>query len=717
MNRLIVLVLLVFLRYGECAERRPIEVQDLFRLKRVSEPQISPDGTKVVYQLSGIDFEKNRSTTNLWLAETSGSRPPRPLTSSSQADRHPRWSPDGKKILFESTRSGSSQLWVISLDGGEAQQMTTISTGATNGIWSRDGRSIAFVSSVYPEFSGRDYKESNKLNRQKLELAAKSTVKARVFTRLFYRHWVEYVEDRRNHLYVMDSTGGDPRDVTPGDRDAYPTSSTFSGGDDFTFSPNGAFLFFTAVPERDEAWSTNYDICRVPVKRKSLPGGEMGWENVTAGNLAADGSPCFSPDGKHLAYRAQKKPGYEADKWDLMIAECDEDGTIISKPQNRTQKMDISIDKIAWNGNNYVIVTADEEGVTATYRIRTGGTTHERFYFAKDLQGQILDLSIALPNRVGSKVWTYYPTAFTLARMNAPPEIYFSQFSPDDRKPHGVINLSEANKALLSTLELPRPESVSIPVKDAMMQMWILKPPGFKADQRWPVVYLVHGGPQGAWTDGWSFRWNPEVWAAQGYVVAMPNPRGSTGFGQKFVDDISADWGGKCYEDLMLGADYVEKLPYVDKTRIAAAGGSFGGYMMNWFAVSTPRFKTLISHCSVWNFESMWGTTDELWFDEYEHGGLPWDKPESYAKFSPHKKAAQLGTFKTPMLLIQNDLDFRCPVGQGHELFSALQRQRVPSRLINFPDEGHWVLKPQNSDYWHKEVFSWLKKYCPAGGK
>jgi dipeptidyl aminopeptidase/acylaminoacyl peptidase len=249
--------------------------------------------------------------------------------------------------------------------------------------------------------------------------------------------------------------------------------------------------------------------------------------------------------------------------------------------------------------------------------------------------------------------------------------------------------------------------------------MWILKPPGFDPAKKWQVAYLVHGGPQSAWKNNWSYRWNPELWAAQGYVVVMPNPRGSTGFGQKFVDEISGDWGGKCYRDLVAGLDFVEKLPYIDKDRMAAAGGSFGGYMMDWFAVNNigKRFKCLISHCSVWNFESMWGTTDELWFDEFEHGGLPWEIPGKYREFSPHTKAGNLGKNKTPMLVIQNDLDFRCPIGQGHELFSALQRQGVPRRFVNFPDEGHWVLKPKNSEYWHKEVFDWLTKYCPPGGK
>jgi len=280
--------------------------------------------------------------------------------------------------------------------------------------------------------------------------------------------------------------------------------------------------------------------------------------------------------------------------------------------------------------------------------------------------------------------------------------------------------MSRANTDMRDRLELARPESVKVKVEgDVEMQMWVLKPPGFDEKKKWPVAFLVHGGPQGAWDNSWSYRRNPQLWAAQGYVVVMPNPRGSTGFGQKFVDEITADWGGKCYRDLMAGLDYVEKLPYVDKDRIGAAGGSFGGYMMNWFAVneSAKRFKCLITHCSVWNFESMWGTTDELWFDEFEHGGLPWEIPGKYREFSPHAKAANLKKYKTPMLIIHNDLDFRCPIGQGHELFSALQRQGVPSRFVNFPDEGHWVLKPRNSERWHKEVFAWLAKYAPPGGR
>jgi dipeptidyl aminopeptidase/acylaminoacyl peptidase len=383
------------------------------------------------------------------------------------------------------------------------------------------------------------------------------------------------------------------------------------------------------------------------------------------------------------------------------------------------RRSDVSAEEFAWTGRSAIAFVCDEDGASALYELSGPGVGHGLN------QGRSMNnLSVA------HNYHNYL--AFASSTLSSPPEVFLSGIQSDrgnDPKipPSDVAiferegrNLSRANDSKVEWIESPPPESVQVSVEGGVqMQMWIMKPPHFDQQKKYPVAYLVHGGPQGAWSNGWSYRWNPELWAAQGYVVVLPNPRGSTGFGQKFVDEISGDWGGKCYRDLVAGLDYVEKLPYVDKDRMAAAGASFGGYMMDWFAVNeiSKRFKCLISHCSVWDFESMWGTTDELWFDEYEHGGLPWEKPGKYAEFSPHKKAANLGKYKTPMLLIQNDLDFRCPVGQGLELFTALQRQGVPSKLINFPDEGHWVLKPKNSEYWHKEVFTWLTKHCPPGGK
>jgi dipeptidyl aminopeptidase/acylaminoacyl peptidase len=693
--------LLLLAPLAPAAERRPMKVEDLFAFNRVGAPRISPDGKSAVYQVGAVDLAANKTSTALWLAPTDGKGEPKPLTDpKGKRDANPRWSPDGERILFESNRSGSNQLWVLTADG-EAKQLTNISTGASNGAWSPDGKHVAFVSSVYPEFSEKPFAESDRLNKERDEQIEKSPVKAKVFTKLFYRHWDEYVGDKRQHIFVVTADGKDCRDVTPGDRDANPTSSTFSSGDDFTFTPDGKHLVFTAVPEKNEAWSTNYDICRVSITNTSTK-----WEALTADNKAADGGPKFSANGKKLAWRAQKKAGYEADKWDILVADCKEDGTPVGKPFNATARYDLSVNEFVWNGSydRAFLFTADLGGVVPVFMIQAEGKGFKVEFDG----GSCGSLSASRERNM---------VAYTVSRLDMPPEVFAHWWPGPKAKP---VDVSRANEKLLAELDLPKPERVEVPIEGKVnMQMWVLKPPGFDGSKKWPVVYLVHGGPQSAWHDGWSYRWNPELWAAQGYVVAMPSPRGSTGFGQKFTDEITGDWGGKCYRDLVAGLDYVEKLPYVDKKRTAAAGASFGGYMMDWFAVNdiAKRFTCLISHCSVWNFESMWGTTDELWFDEYEHGGLPWEKPGKYREFSPHARAGELGKNKTPMLVIQNDLDFRCPIGQGHELFSALQRQGVPSRFINFPDEGHWVLKPKNSEYWHKEVFAWLKKYTPPGGK
>jgi dipeptidyl aminopeptidase/acylaminoacyl peptidase len=725
---LLVCLLFIIPAFAGAPKKRPMTIDDLFRFKRVSDPQISPDGKRVVYVITTVDdVARNKTSSRLWLAPTSGGKP-RLLTNAGKHDKHPRWSPDGKYVLFESDRSGDSQLWVIAVDGGEARQLTTIATEAHQGIWSPDGKQITFVSAVWPEYSTRPYKESNELNRKRKEKRDRSPVKARVFTRLFFRHWDEWVEDKRQHLFVMEVAPqahglqpvGLPRDVTPGDRDANPTSDTFSAGDDFTFSPDGKYLLFTAVPAKHEAWSTNYDICRVPVAlapsggRSKLSGGRQPpeWETLTKDNPAADGTPRFSPDGKWLAYRAQKRPGFEADRWQLMIVESNGSGDFKSKPRSITSDFDGSPETFVWAENSKAVLFIAEESALAQIFVASleGGKVHRS--------------SIRVPGTRAALTTSHGKLAYTHARLTHPPEVHVDslQEQPMLETAEHPVNVSQANSKLLAELDLPNPQTVIVPVAGIRppfgMQMWILKPSGFDPSKKWPLVYLVHGGPQGAWTDGWSYRWNSELWAAQGYVVALPNPRGSTGFGQKYVNEISGDWGGKCYDDLMTGVAYLEKQPWIDRERLAAAGASFGGYMMNWFAVNTGKFKTLISHAGVWDFDSMYATTDELWFDEYEHGGPPWGKDrESYERFSPHKKAANLGKFKTPMLVIQNDLDFRCPVSQGLELFTTLQRQGVPSRMINFPDEGHWVLKPANSRYWHQEVFGWLKKYVPPGGR
>lgn len=663
--------------------RRPMTVDDLFAFARVADPQISPDGKLVAYALTTIDLAGNKSSSCIWLAPADGSGPPRQLTNTTKKDRHPRWSPDGRHVLFESSRSGDNQIWVIGVDGGEARQLTHISTEASGALWSPDGQKIAFVSAVWPEFSDKPYAESNAANKKKKDEVANNPVKARVFTKLFFRHWDDWVEDKRQHLFVMPAAGGEPKDVTPGDRDAFPTSTTFSSGDDYTFSPDGRWIYFTAPPERNEAWSTNYDIWRVPAD-----GGRS--ERVT-NNPAADGAPRFSPDGRLIAYRAQKKAGYEADKWEIMVMDA-AGGT----PRSITAEFDSSPDDFVWGpGSDRIYFVAQDKARTPIYSV-TVADGHVQKVYEGHMQASLSTC------REGSKL------AFTQAALQHPAEVCVIDTDGANER-----NVSQANAKLLSQLDMPAPESVSVSgAGGTPMQMWVLKPPGFDSSKKWPLVYIVHGGPQGAWEDGWSFRWCPELWAAQGYVIALPNPRGSTGFGQKYVDEISGDWGGKCFEDLMAGVEWLEKQPYIDTSRMASAGASFGGYVMNWFQGHTDKFKTLICHCGVYNFESMYATTDELWFDEWEHGGTPWEKGEEYLKHSPHRAAKN---FKTPMLIIQNDLDFRCPVSEGFQLFTTLQRLGVPSKMINFPDEGHWVLKPANSAYWHRQVFDWLKQHVAPG--
>jgi len=690
-------------------QKRPMTVEDLFAFQRVGAPNVSPDGHWVVYSATEItDSANNKSVSRLWLVPSDGSVTPRQLTNPQAKDSNPRWSPDGRWILFESTRSGSSQLWVINPYGGEARQLTKISTDAANGVWSPDGRHITFVSTVYPEFSTKPFAESDKANKEKSDAIAASPVKARVFRRLFYRHWDSYVDDKRQHLFVIDLTeetageliAGEPRDVTPGDRDANPTSSTFSAPQDFCFTPDSSHLVFSAVPAVDEAWNTNYDLCRVPIS-----GGTTEWENLTAGNMAADGLPVFSPDGTKLAFRSQRKPGYEADKWEIMIVDSNLDGSFAGAPQSLTPDIDLSFDEIVWRSDEQIITAAESGGSKPLYAINISKpNVAER---AQSV-GTSMNLSISLDGTV---------LVCNNSRLTYPAEVFAVRLDEQFLRTKAPgVNLSHANARMLTELNLPDPGSVSVPGADGdPMQMWILTPPGFNKSKKWPLAFLVHGGPQGAWSDSWSFRWNPQIWAAQGYVVAAPNPRGSTGFGQKYTDQISGDWGGRCYVDLMAGLEYLEQQEFIDRDRMFSAGASFGGYMMNWFQGNTDKFKTLITHCGVYNFESMYATTEELWFDEYEHGGPPWgSNRDSYEKHSPHRFAAN---FKTPMLIIHNDLDFRVPVSEGHQLFTVLQRLGVPSRFINFPDEGHWVLKPANSRYWHNEIFAWLKEYCPPGAK
>jgi dipeptidyl aminopeptidase/acylaminoacyl peptidase len=490
------------------------------------------------------------------------------------------------------------------------------------------------------------------------------------------------VDGKRKHIFIQPMEGGEPRDLTPGDRDAVPTSQTFSAGIDYAFSPDGKEIAYTAtpVPVHEEAWSTNHDIYTVPVT-----GGAP--KQLTV-NPAADGTPRYSPDGKYIAYRAQKRAGFEADCWELILFER---ATGIMR--SLTAQFDGHTGAPVWAPDSRTLYfDAEEKGTVPIFAVTIKGNDVRKL----PVQHTNHDISVS---RDGKRL------VFTEISAMRPGEIY--RCAADGS---GSAPVTGANDALYAGLDVPTPESFWFDgAGGTKVHEWIFKPPKFDPSRRYPLVYMVHGGPQNAWLDSWSFRWCPSLWAARGYVIVAPNPRGSTGFGQKFTDEISGDWGGKVFVDLMKGLDAVEALPYIDTAHVAAAGASFGGYMMNWFLGNAPdRFKAIVTHDGVYNFESNYGTTDEVWFDDWDHGGSPWQKPEDFARFSPHRYAKN---FRTPTLIIHGALDFRVPESEAMQLFTALQKQGVPSKFLYFPDEGHWVLKPANSELWHTTVFGWLDRY------
>ncbi len=687
-NAVLLIVVSVLLTQSKSQDKRPLELDDLFKIQRVSEPAISPDGKWVAYTVTTPNLKENKNLTDIWLMPIAGGTP-RQLTNDPAADRRAMWSPDGKWIAFESTRSGTSQIWIVSPDGGEAKQFTRLATGAAQHVWSPDGRWIAFVSEVFPEFSHLPFEQADSLNSNRLEEMKNSTVKARVITRLLYRHWDGWVEGKRKHIFVQPFAGIDvptvPRDLTPGDRDAVPTSSTFSAGTDFAFSPDSKELAYTAtpLPVHEEAWNTNHDIYTV-----SISGGEP--RQLTT-NPAADGYPRYSPDGRYLFYRAQRTPGFEADRWELMLYD-----RTTRRTRSLTENFDASVGAPVWfPDSKRIFFESEEQGREPIFVVSVTGNDVKKV-FDRGVNRSIM----VMPDRKR--------LLFMHERATRPVELATVNLDGS-----GFMQITHVNDELFAALTIPEPESVWFDGEGGTkVQAWIHKPPIMEEGKKYPLVYMVHGGPQGAWLDAWHYRWNPAVWAAQGYVVMAPNPRGSTGFGQKFVNEISRDWGGKVFVDLMKGLDFVCSLPYVDSTRKAAAGASYGGYMMNWFLGHTGnRFNTIVTHAGVYNFESMYGTTEEVWFDEWEHG-IPWENREEFVKHSPHIYAKN---FRTPTLILHGERDYRVPISEAMQLFTALQRQGVPSKFIWFSDEAHGILKPANSKFWHETVFDWLKEYLKNG--
>ena len=669
------------------APSRPFTIDDLLKIRRVSDPQVSPDGRWIAYTIADTDKAANKRITQIYLISVEGGEA-RQLTNEKQSSTSPRWSPDGKRLAFVSARDGESQIWVMDVEGGEAKKLTNISTGADGPVWSPDGKWIAFTSEIYPECT------TDECNKKRVEQAAESKVKAKIADRLLFRHWTSWKEGKRTHIFVAPTEGGATavaaRDLTPGDYDAPPFS--LGGPPDYDFSPDSKELAFARNVDKVEAISTNGDIFIVPVAGEAT-GNAAGTapRRITGDNPANDASPQYSPDGRYIAYRAQSKPGFESDRWRLMLYDRK-----TGQSHSLTEQLDNHAEGFSFSPDSQKIyLSVGERGRQPLYEIPVAGGEVKKLI----ADGFNDDVQVSADGKM---------LVFTRQSLTRPIEIYRASSGGA-----GITQVTKTNDAFLADFSLkPAEEMTWEGAAGAKVQGWIVKPANFNPGRKWPMIVLIHGGPQGAWNDSWSYRWNPQVFASAGYVVFTPNPRGSTGFGQKFTDEISGDWAGKVYTDIMNGVAYAASLPYVDKERVGAAGGSYGGYMVNWLLGHNDdarvKFKAFVSHAGLFNLMSMYGATEELWFAEWEFKGTPWTNPDLYTKWSPHMFVKN---FKTPTLVVHGELDYRVPVGEGLQLFTTLQRQGVESKLLYYPDEGHWVLKPQNSELWYNTVLGWFDNY------
>jgi len=763
MRRLLLsLLVLSFVLPLAAQAKHPFTFDDMMKLKRVGDPQVSPDGKWVIFSVVDVDLAANTKTPHIWIVPLNGNEEKdgdqkksgvphvspnlrdvgsaeRVLIPDQDADR-PRWAPDGKHFAFLSTKDAGSQVWIAEFNYLEGtvtgvHRLTSIATEASGELWSPDGKNILFTSDVYPECDGPAAQEQE-CNARKVKDAEQSKVKAQIFTHLLYRHWNAYKEGKRSHIFViprfMEPIVHDPnappvdtlpRDLTPGDYDA-PVFS-LGGQDDYAFSPDGQEICYASNHDKNPAASTNNDLWIVPVNVGTAASAVQP-KNITADNPASDTSPLYSPDGRYIAYRAQQRPGYESDQFRLMLYDrttgqkrdllgsmlWDWVGTFVWSPDS-SKIYYVSSDDEARNKGQNLISAITVEGKTShpPKKSPNGEPLMPVRVFVDEriTRGYDDDLAFSPDGK------TLFFTRMSLQRPTEIQKLVLpARIDPYDL-PMGN-QLTHFNDPVLSQIAMSPLEPFWFTgAHDDKVEGFLVKPPNFDAAKKYPVKFLIHGGPQGAWGDDWSYRWNPELFAAptsstsSGYVVIMINFHGSTGYGQKFIDAINGDWGGAPFEDLMKGLDYAEQTyPFIDKNRECALGASYGGYMINWILGHTDRFKCLVSHDGMFNAESAWGTTEELWFNNWEFKGTPYDNRASYEKWSPHQYAKN---FKTPTLVIHGQRDYRLDVSEGLQLFTTLQMEGVPSKMLYFPDEGHWVLKPQNSRLWYQTVNDWVDQW------
>ncbi len=655
-------------------QTHPFTVHDLLAMERISDPQVSPDGSRIVFVRRTTDLEANRGRTDLWLVDVDGANQRR-LTSHPAGEHIPRWSPDGKTVFFLSSRTDRSQVWKIRVDGGEAEQVTHLPLEVGTFALSPNGTRLVLSMEVFPDAPT----VQDTVKRLEEEKNRKST--GRIYKGLFIRHWDTWKDGRRSHLFAMSLAGGEPVDLMKG-LDADTPTKPFGGTDDYTFSPDGKHVVFVSrMTGREESWSVDFDLYAVPTDGSAAP------RCLTDDNEAWDAHPVFSPDGRTLAYLAMATPGYEADRFRIVLRQWPE-----GRSRVLTDKWDRSPGTIVWSADGKTIyTTASNVGQRSLFAVDAA---------SGDARTLVRDGTISSPAVAAGRI------VFGLNHLRSPVELHSVRSNGSDLQP-----ITRVNTERLATAKMGAAEQFTFSGwNDEKVHAYVVKPVDFDSTKQYPVAFLIHGGPQGSFGNRFHYRWNPQTYAGRGYGVVMVDFHGSTGYGQAFADSIRGDWGGKPLVDLRKGlAAALARYPWLDGERVAALGASYGGYMINWIAGNWPeRFRCLVNHDGVFNTRMMYFDTEELWFPEWDNRGTPWGNPSAYRQNNP---VEFVGNWKTPMLVIHGALDYRVVETQGLGAFTACQRQGIPSKLLYFPDENHWVLKPHNSILWHDTVLDWLDQW------
>jgi dipeptidyl aminopeptidase/acylaminoacyl peptidase len=687
----------------EPAASHPFGAVDMQSMLRITEPQASPRGDLIAFAVRTSDFAANRGRNDLWLVAADGSGA-RPLTSDGAGYGNPRWSPDGGALYFLSTRSGSSQIWRLSpmptgtprgaAPAATLTQVTRLPVDVSSFILSPDGSRAAIAADVFPDCP------TLACTKNRLDEKTKSAVKARLYPdgAGFVRHWDVWEDGTRSHLFVLPLPGAgepaataaaaaEPVDLMRG-MVADSPSKPFGGTEEYTFTPDGGSLVFTARDAgRQEAWSTNFDLYQAPVDGSHLP------RDLTAANPAWDTYPAFSPDGKTLAYAAMTRPGYESDRFHIVLRDL-----ASGRERRLAEEWDRSAGPLLFSADGRTLfTTAEDMGQQPLFAIDVASGKVRKLA----AEGHVESPAPAGGDRL----------VFTLDTLRSPAEVYSVR-----RDGSGLTQLTHLNQQRLAAVRMGEVERLQFTGAGGdTVYGWTIKPVDFQPGKRYPVAFIIHGGPQGSFDNHFHYRWNLEFYAGAGYGVVAIDFHGSTGYGQAFTDSIGRDWGGKPFVDLQLGlAAAVATRPWLDGDRACALGASYGGFMTNWIAGNWPdRFRCIVTHDGTFDQRMMYYATEELWFPEWEMGGPYWQDPEGYEKWNP---ARFVDRWRTPMLVVHGGLDFRIPITQGLGAFTALQRRGIPSELLTFPEEDHWVVKPADSLLWHQTVLAWMARWLGRPG-